>query len=675
MPPPPRPAPARKRATSAEVALIRLLLSAVGAGFFATQLALADAPSSQLQHEVRLATFEVVVKKPDKDTATYEKPLPLELIPFVERNDAYWSIGTAFAIGPNTFVTAAHVIGACAGSQFGVPGIRAGDSHVYTIDKVLKYSLREDYVVFSVQNPPSVTPLVPNTQAAADDAVFAVGNALGEGVVIRDGLLTSFTPEAQDGKWKWLRFSAAASPGNSGGPLLDAQGRVIGVVEAKSPNENLNYALPIENVLNGSDKLAIFDVRQSFGFPKLLQGTVVGELKDSFPLPQTFPEFSSRFQGLFLRYFRDQETKLTASLSGSIFPHGQSATLLAHLYASRDPSLVAQADNGAWDARRCEGSAASLTGDGRIWYCAEGAGTLLFRLTYPGNDADAHRSQDSKGFLDQLLKVIPVPRMVGTQAVRITSLGPAARETLVRDRYGRVWQQRVWSMGYADFYVVTLALVTPDGYVGMANVTPSPLVDLTAEQQKFLADYIYLTYTGSLSQWQAFLALKDLRPGVFEHFKLAYTAGGPVNFESARLRLDSSGVMTATSQSTLDLQMAYMFDRGTLVWDAAGVVLTPERDQKTFLAAYRQPKPSADAAKEWRDRWDHMSRRNGEFTGALQHDDKLTDFWIRTVAGSSPAADVDGPLYEVVYNTDRTLQPRQMEDIRVKLATSFKITE
>src|SRR5205823_2232592 len=83
-----------------------------------------------------------------------------------------------------------------------------------------------------------------------DDPVMAVGNALGEGIVIRDGLYTSQTPEVQDGRWQWLRFSAAASPGNSGGPLLDGVGRVIGLIEAKSPNENLNYALPIANILD-----------------------------------------------------------------------------------------------------------------------------------------------------------------------------------------------------------------------------------------------------------------------------------------------------------------------------------------------------------------------------------------------------------------------------------------
>jgi serine protease Do len=39
-----------------------------------------------------------------------QKPLPLNLLPYYERNDAYRSVGTAFALGHNTFVTAAHVL-------------------------------------------------------------------------------------------------------------------------------------------------------------------------------------------------------------------------------------------------------------------------------------------------------------------------------------------------------------------------------------------------------------------------------------------------------------------------------------------------------------------------------------------------------------------------------------
>jgi hypothetical protein len=636
----------------------------------------AAAPTAELQKQVRAATFEVVLKKPEKDSVTYEKPLPLELIPFVQRNDHYWSVGTAFAIAPNTFVTAAHVIGAGVGSQFGTPAIRGSDEKVYTIDKILKYSNREDFAVFSVLNAPTVTPLPTETHVALDDPVFAVGNAMGEGVVIRDGLLTSLTPEAQDGRWKWLRFSAAASPGNSGGPLLDAQGHVIGVVAAKSPNENLNYALPIDLVLNGADKLAVFELRESFGVPSLLQGTIVGQFKDSFPLPQSFPEFSSRMRALFLRYFQEQQAKLSAAMADKLFPRGQSATLLAKLYTSFDPSLVTQDEDGSWDAHRCEGAAAELPGDARVWHCKNGGpGLMLFRLQYPGTGVDERHYHDSKEFLDLLLKGVNLPRLVGTQPVRITSLGPALQETVVHDHYGRVWQMRTWSLGYADLYFMTMALPTPDGYAGMATYVPSGLGDIEAEQLKFVADYLYLSYTGSLPQWQAFLQRRDLRPAAFEHDKLQYDAGSALHFESPRLRLDSTGLMMIGAQSSLDLEMNYMMDHGKATWDVAGVVLRPDRDKKTFIAAYRQPKPADDAAKERRERWEHMSRRDGEFAGNLQHDDQLTDFWIRTVAAGDGTSDATRPLYEVVYNTDRSLPAREMEDIRGKLATSFKITE
>ena len=53
----------------------------------------------ELQHAIRENTFEVVMKKPEKDPITYEKPLPLDLIPFIERTDAYRSVGTAFSLG------------------------------------------------------------------------------------------------------------------------------------------------------------------------------------------------------------------------------------------------------------------------------------------------------------------------------------------------------------------------------------------------------------------------------------------------------------------------------------------------------------------------------------------------------------------------------------------------
>jgi len=46
------------------------------------------------------AVFEVVVSKPIKDSLSYERPLPMKLLPFSIRTDKYYSIGTAFAVSP-----------------------------------------------------------------------------------------------------------------------------------------------------------------------------------------------------------------------------------------------------------------------------------------------------------------------------------------------------------------------------------------------------------------------------------------------------------------------------------------------------------------------------------------------------------------------------------------------
>ena len=53
--------------------------------------------SASTEHAVRAGTFEVVQLKPPETGVQYDRPLPLELIPFQQRVDKYRSIGTAFA--------------------------------------------------------------------------------------------------------------------------------------------------------------------------------------------------------------------------------------------------------------------------------------------------------------------------------------------------------------------------------------------------------------------------------------------------------------------------------------------------------------------------------------------------------------------------------------------------
>lgn len=270
---------------------MRIILVGLMAAFVAR--AQADV-TPQIERAVRAATFEVVLRKPTGDPLSYEKPLPFDLIPYQQRTDKYQPVGTAFAVGPDTYVTAAHVLEAAVDSQYGNPALRAADGKVYPIASIEKFSADEDFAVFTLAGAPSAARLTLSRTPQLNEPVFAVGTALGEGVVIRDGLFTSETPEDQDGRWKWIRFSAAASPGNSGGPLLDALGNVIGIVIAKSPNENLNYALPIGIALDAPRK-ALFDRRFLAALP-FMQGSKVYTLKDDFALPLSWTAFEHAYQ-------------------------------------------------------------------------------------------------------------------------------------------------------------------------------------------------------------------------------------------------------------------------------------------------------------------------------------------------------------------------------------------
>jgi S1-C subfamily serine protease len=76
--------------------------------------------------------------------------------------------------------------------------------------------------------------------------VVAIGNPLGLGGTVSDGLLSAIR---QAGQVPILQISAPISPGSSGGPVLDDRGQVIGVSTFLiKGGQNLNFAVAINAV-------------------------------------------------------------------------------------------------------------------------------------------------------------------------------------------------------------------------------------------------------------------------------------------------------------------------------------------------------------------------------------------------------------------------------------------
>jgi serine protease Do len=636
-------------------------------------------PTPEVPAKVRAAAFEVVLRKTDSDALTYEKPLPLDLIPYTIRSDRYWSVGTAFALGPGTYVTAGHVFLGILGSQFGPPALRDSAGHVYPVNQVLKFSVQEDFVVFTITGASPASPLPTSNVRKIDEVVFAVGNALGEGVVIRDGLLTSETPEQQDGRWNWLRFSAATSPGNSGGPLLDAEGRVIGLVTAKSPNENLNFALPIQRVLDASDRAATFDMRYTAKLPNA-RATKVATLKTEFQLPKKFAEFADAYQKVTVQAVQRDQQQLRGDPAAQLFPKGNSRKLLATIYASPLPSFVQQDHNDAWDAVAAENVVEQDLPDSGLVSTGTSLGVSLFRLRRPGGASDDKFYQDSSQSMDLLLKGLKLPRMVGDQAVRIVSVGHAQRESLFTDQYGRRWQISMWPLGYMDSYVVRYALPVPEGYVGMVQLVPSPQLDLVNVYLKSLADYVYVDYSGTVGQWKAFLARHELRPSVFDKLNLTIDEKMVVRLQSARLTLQVPKELIQTSDdSELVVHMAYMLNGDNLVWDVGGLYLYKDQNRRIYVGLERHVKPAGDSTKELLETWDQMSSQSAGFNGVAGHDEQFKKYWIHEAVSASwnyPGVDPSAAvLYDVFFGTETNVYPRDLEDSERRLLQATRILE
>ena len=121
---------------------------------------------------------------------------------------------------------------------------------------VIGYDQNNDVALIKID----ATGLNPAVIANSDNisvgqTVYAVGNPLGELVyTMTDGIVSARDREVSvEGKTiNTFQFSAAVNSGNSGGPLYDTNGEVIGIVTAKPRTasvEGIGFAIPINDAI------------------------------------------------------------------------------------------------------------------------------------------------------------------------------------------------------------------------------------------------------------------------------------------------------------------------------------------------------------------------------------------------------------------------------------------
>ncbi|MDC0283094.1 serine protease, partial [bacterium] len=166
------------------------------------------------------------------------------------------SSGTGFAITKNGhIVTNSHVIGAAESIRVFVDG-------KWTVAELLANDKKNDLAIIKVDKP--TLPLYLEQIAGPDlgDSMTVAGfpnpSIQGRSIKITKGTLSGLKGMADD--IRHFQIDAAVQPGNSGGPLLDSTGAVVGIVNARlndatvmkltgSVPQNVNYAIKVDYLI------------------------------------------------------------------------------------------------------------------------------------------------------------------------------------------------------------------------------------------------------------------------------------------------------------------------------------------------------------------------------------------------------------------------------------------
>ncbi len=183
----------------------------------------------------------------------YERASPSSIrVENYDRNGKLAASGSGFLVSPDgQVVTNLHVIhGAAAVAVSLSSGTTSAVRGVLCLDEA------HDIAVLDIGGSGHDYLQLSNTKPAVGTRVYAIGNPLGLTSTLSDGVVSGLP--VVDGVL-YVQTTAAISPGSSGGPLLAANGTVIGITTASlRGGQNLNLAVPasaIKSLLNERQQL------------------------------------------------------------------------------------------------------------------------------------------------------------------------------------------------------------------------------------------------------------------------------------------------------------------------------------------------------------------------------------------------------------------------------------
>lgn len=166
------------------------------------------------------------------------------------------SQGTGFIITDSGFiVTNAHVIN---GGNF--IQVITSDQTIHNA-QFLGWNTSLDIAIVKIDGSFERLNLADSEEVVIGEKVVAIGNPLGLQFSVSEGIVSGVGRETTSGPGKYIQTDAALNPGNSGGPLINKQGEVIGINNFKIGGfEGLGFALESDSVKQSVNDIALINL-------------------------------------------------------------------------------------------------------------------------------------------------------------------------------------------------------------------------------------------------------------------------------------------------------------------------------------------------------------------------------------------------------------------------------
>ena len=591
----------------------------------------------EVKAKIEKAVFEVIVPKPKEENLVYMYDLPFEFIDDSIRNDKYLPVATAFLADDGLFYSASAPFKLLEQTQYGPYYIRDHSGNVYKIDQVESFATNRGFIAFKAEGFDIKKAKITLKMGAApgtNTKVFTAAYELGDGLVVRTGSVTAKTDESVNAEWKWFRYSATAAPKTSGGPLVNQNGEVLGIIVPQQNTDALTYALPFTEVHEIAPHTGEVIHHFDYAMPSMNKKKFAHKFYHEVALPKSLETIQKTLRTGFLRY--------RFEIAEHLVPHFGAKGNLGFLYSSGSsdilssgtvpafPLVVGLSNANKWVFQQPQNIyEENLEDGGGILF--GGMMSTLFAVVKKPDDIPFEKfCLESSNYIDYMLMVNEISRTVAGEAVPIMSFGKALKVDNYQDAQGRTWYIDYWNLPFADSMAVSYALPLPEGiFVMLAVADTDTVTALSCKALEFEADCVYPRYVSSLKNWKDFLAFLKKSQTVYPPFDnlTLNLSDGNFSLKSPVISAEiSKNIFEITDRTTLGLGVAFELKDNLLQQKVRSLELYTNRKSEDYKYVHfsENIKPEADARPESITLWKQKINKGTPYTGTPYNQNNFT---------------------------------------------------